>query len=326
MVSPHEARGIDLMGGLVTSLRAVASYWPPRIRPVSHYLRQQGFSGFRIKVYEKCFGFSEVREAWQTDPAQQLLCAVEQLEGLRGNEHRVRYVLQARAMPTATPHPVSTVHEVRRALGLDHAAAFCVNSHGCASGLLAVDLAGRLLAADGGEDALALIVTGEKVFTAVNRVVPDVGVMGECAAALLVGLNGPHDRMLSYASETRGDFEDGILMSPEMDAVLHQIYPVVLASVVLAAVGKAGLVMDDIDLILPHNINRMSWLPAVKRLGISMDRVYTPTISLVGHCFGADTFLNYLAAREHGRLQRGMRYVMTAVGDAETFSAMVFEH
>ena len=99
-----------LMGGLVTSLQAVASYWPPLIRPVSHYLRQQGLSGFRIKVYEKCFGFSEVREAWQTDPAQQLLCAVEQLEGLRGNEHRVRHVLQARAMPTATPrNPAGSV-------------------------------------------------------------------------------------------------------------------------------------------------------------------------------------------------------------------------
>ena len=116
-------------------------------------------------------------------------------------------------------------------------------------------------------------------------------------------------------------------MSPEMDAVLHQIYPVVLASVVLAAVGKAGLVMDDIDLILPQNVNRMSWLPVLQRLGIrGMDRIFWDNIPLVGHCFCADTFLNYLAAREHGRLRRGMRYVMTAVGEGETFSAMVFEH
>ncbi|UGT61030.1 3-oxoacyl-[acyl-carrier-protein] synthase III C-terminal domain-containing protein [Nocardia asteroides] len=283
---------------------------------MSHYLREQGLNDFRIKVYEKFLGFREIREAEQIDPAEHLVRAVERLEGWHDNRHRVRHLLQARATPTATPYPVDTVQDVRNALGLNHAAAFCMHAHACASALLAVDLAGRLLAADGDTEALALVVTGEKVFTTSARVIPDVGVMGECTVALLVGLNGPNDRVLSYVSEIRGDLGDAVAQS----------YPQLLATVVLAAVHRAGLAMDDIDMILPHNINRMSWGQVIARLDIGMDRVHTPTMASAGHCFGADTFLNYLAAVESGALQRGMRYVMTSVGDVEMYSAMVFEH
>ena len=43
------------------------------------------------------------------------------LDALRGQEHRVRYVLYARAMPVVVPYPVNPLREVCRALGLDPA-------------------------------------------------------------------------------------------------------------------------------------------------------------------------------------------------------------
>ncbi len=311
----------------MTVLQEVAGYWPERSVPARDHLQRGGVPEARIKLYERYFGFSRIRVSEDADAVGQLLGAARRLTGLKGSEHRVRHVLQGRTMPVDAPYPDSTVHEVRDALGLHGAHAFCVTQHACASGLLAVELAGRLIADDGDPEALALVLTGEKVFTQGARVIPDTGVMGECAAAVLVGARGPGDRLLGYATRTCGAFEGGMSMEPEAAEAFQEAYPKVLADVVRAALDRAGLGIGDIDLVLPHNVNRMSWMPVLKELGIrGAGRVFTENIAEIGHCFGADPFLNHVTARESGRLIPGNRYVMTAVGLGATFSAMVFHH
>ncbi|WP_234043294.1 3-oxoacyl-[acyl-carrier-protein] synthase III C-terminal domain-containing protein [Streptomyces marianii] len=308
-------------------LREICGYWPENSLPAREFLQRSGFPESRIKLYERYFGFSRIRVSEEDDTTRQLLAAARGLAGLRGNGHRVRYVLQGRTMPVGAPYPHSTVHQVRDALGLHGAHAFCVTQHACASGLLAVELAGRLLAADGDPQALALVLTGEKVFTEGARVIPDTGVMGESAAAVLVGLSGPGDRLLGYATQTCGAFEDGMDMTQEAAEAFQEVYPKVLADVIRSALAGAGLAIGDIDLILPHNVNRLSWIPVLRELGMrGADRLFTENIAEIGHCFGADPFLNHVSAREAGRLIPGSRYVMTAVGLGATFSAMAFEH
>jgi len=200
-----------------------------------------------------------------------------------------------------------------------------LTQHACASGLLAVDLAGRLLAADGHPDGLALVLAGEKSFTDAARVIVDTGIMGEAVVAVLVGLDGDQDHVLGYATKTMGEFAAGAFLPPEVNELFHDIYADTLAEVIAAAVECADLVLDDIALILPHNVNRMSWLKVLRKLGIrGTDRIFLDNLPVTGHCFGADPFINLVTASELGRLQPGDHYLMTAVGLGATFSAMVF--
>ncbi|WP_224274568.1 3-oxoacyl-[acyl-carrier-protein] synthase III C-terminal domain-containing protein [Streptomyces sp. LS1784] len=311
----------------MTSFQDLADFWPTQCDSVGDYLRRCGIGESRARLYERYFGFSEIRVADGISPADQLVSAARNLSHLDDRRRHIRYILQARTLPVGAPYPSSTVHQVRAALGLEHAQAFCVTQHACASGLLAVELAGRLLAGAGDPEALALVVTGEKAIGVETRVIPETGVMGECTAAILVGLGGRHDRVLSYATATQGDFEDGAAMTDEQRARFQDVYPQVLADVIASAVQRAGSQIDDIDLILPHNVNRMSWLPVLRRLGLrGSERLFLRNLPLIGHCFGADPFINYLTARNEGRLRRGRRYVLTSVGLGATFSAMVVEH
>jgi 3-oxoacyl-[acyl-carrier-protein] synthase-3 len=311
----------------LTSIKAVSIYLPPVSVPVSEYLQDHGLTDARIKIHERYYGFGQIRLDPNASLANHLSAAAAKLDALPGQNHHVRYVIQARTMPVVSPYPVNPLHEVSQSLGLTHATTFCVTQHACASGLLAVNLAGKLLAADGHPDALALVLTGEKAFTSCAQVIADTGVMGEGTAALLVRFGGDRDRVLSYATHTRGEFSGGAWMSPELSQTFQQDYPVALADVMLAAVAKAGLRIDDIDLVLPHNVNRMSWMRVLKRLGIrGTDRLFLDNLPLTGHCFGADSFINYQTARDRGRLRPGDRYLMTAVGLGATFSAMVLQH
>ncbi|WP_220446702.1 3-oxoacyl-[acyl-carrier-protein] synthase III C-terminal domain-containing protein [Nonomuraea deserti] len=280
----------------------------------------------QLKVYERFYGLSHILREPEGTVYDLLMAAAGELGTLHGLERRIRYVIQARTLPVATPYPTSAVQEVTRSLGLHRAQAFVVFHHACASGLLAVDIAGRLLERDGDPDALALVLTGEKTFTIAAKMVPDVAVNGEGAAAILVAPAGGRDQVLSYATRTHGRFSEGLTLSGEKLAEFGEMYPKALAEVMGEAADRAGLALTDIDLILPHNVNRVSWVRLCKLIGFPLDRVFLDNIPVTGHCFCADPFLNLRSACSRGRLKPGDTYLMAAVGLGATFSAMILKH
>jgi hypothetical protein len=99
-----------------------------------------------------------------------------------------------------------------------------------------------------------------------------------------------------------------------------------LAEVIGQALAQARIALPDLRLILPHNVNRYSWLRLCRRIGHPVDRVFLENVPVTGHCFCADPFLNYRSALDRGLLRPGDPYLMAAVGLGATFSAMVFEH
>ncbi|WP_158895879.1 3-oxoacyl-[acyl-carrier-protein] synthase III C-terminal domain-containing protein [Amycolatopsis anabasis] len=308
----------------MTSLVAVSSYLPATV-PIASLQGELGLTDAQLRRLHRIYGLSEVCRSPESE-AEMLLAAVGKLDSFAGQEDRIRYVVRAKTMPAASPYPVNPMLEVRDALGLHHAITFNLTDHACASGLLAVDLCGTLLAEDGDPDALALILTGEKAFTHTAQIIPDVAVMGEGTAAVLVGPGGDRDRMLGYATTTLGGPGGEVIMSDEQADEFRRIYPEALAEVVGEAVAAAGLRTADLALVLPHNVNRVSWIRAGSALGVPRDRIFLGNVASTGHCFCADPFLNYRTVTGLGLLNPGEKYLMISVGLGSTFSAMVFQH
>jgi 3-oxoacyl-[acyl-carrier-protein] synthase-3 len=318
----------------VTTLAAVATYLPPQRVPIEDLAAGLDLTPMQVKVFRRYHKLAEVRREPDGEVLDLLLRALDRLPGLDEVRHRIRYVLHARTFPVVVPYPHNPVHELCRQRGLSHATAFTVTHHACASGLLAIDIAGRLLADDidgrlladdAHEDPLALVLAGEKAFTPESQLVPETSIFGEGASACLVSRDGPRDRLLSYAAWLRGEF-DGELA--EVAGAFQREYPSSLAEAILAAVDRAGLRLDDIALILPHNVNVVAWHRVCRRIGYPVPRVLLDNVPVTGHIFCADAFFNYQTARERGLLRPGDRYVVAAAGAARgaTFSAMVFEH
>lgn len=311
----------------MTALAAVASYLPENRVPIEDLATRLDLTDRQVRVFRRFHGLSEVsRDSPDGTLLGMLVRAVAGLDGLPGQEHRVRYVIYARGLPVAVPYPMNPVHELCQQFGLEHAVAFTVTHHACATGLLGVDLAGRLLTTDGDPDALALVVTGEKVFTPDAELVPETSIFGDGAAACLVAADGPHDRLLSYVAQLRGDFDGRLRTDPDLGLRFAQAYPGLLGEVLLAAPEQAGLELSDIDLILPHNVNEVSWRRVCRRIGYPVERVLLDNVSKYGHCFASDPFINYGTAVERGMLSPGDRYMLVAAGLGAIFSAMVFEH
>ena len=315
----------------MTALEAVSVYLPPVRMSVESLAGPLGLTDMQVKLFRRFHGLKEVGRDPDPSLPRLLMKAAAGLDALRGQEHRVRYVLYARTMPVVGPYPVNPLHEVCRALGLGHALAFTVTHQSCASGLLAIDMAGRLLAADtaDGQDGqagpLALVLTGEKAFTREAQMFADTTIFGEGASACLVSAFGARDRLLAYASNVRGEFDSD---TGANDARLQREYRPSLAEVMRQALDEAGLTLDDIRVVLPHNVNMVTWQRMCLLLKFPLDRVVLDNIPTSGHVFCADMFANYKTARERGLLQPGDRYLAAAVGagGGATFAAMVFEH
>jgi 3-oxoacyl-[acyl-carrier-protein] synthase-3 len=285
----------------MTALDAVATYLPDERIRIEDLAGQLGLTAMQVKVFRRYHGLAEVRWDRGGSLLDLLLAAAARLDALRGREH-----LCAR-------------------LGIGHSVAFTVSHQSCATGLLAIDLAGRLLDAEPDPEALVLVLAGEKAFTLESRLLPETSIFGEGSSACLVRRTGPRDRLLAYAAAMRGEFDSD---DPEAALRFQREYPESLAGTIRAAVAAAGLELADLALILPHNVNVVSWQRLCKRLGVPVARVLLDTIPSTGHVFCADAFLNYRHAVANGRLRPGDRYLMAAAGAGRgaTFSAMVFEH
>jgi 3-oxoacyl-[acyl-carrier-protein] synthase-3 len=280
-----------------------------------------------VRVLRRFNGLGEVRRQRQGETLVDLLeAAARALPSLRGREHLVRYVIHARGVPVVAPYPVNPVHELRTRLGLRCASAFTVTHHACVSGLLAIDIAGRLVARHPDPGALVLVVAGEQVFTQDERLTPEHRVFGEGAGACLVSAGGPGDAVLSYVSGQRSDLDHYSEHGTAAMDRFAQEYTELLAEVLLAAVKQADLSLDDIALVLPHNVNVVSWRRVCRRVGLPVDRVLLDNVALAGHTPSADTFINHASAVALGRLAPGDRYLTAGAGFGAVFSAMVLEH
>ena len=309
----------------MTALLEVASYLPDERVPIEDLADLLDLTPMQVQVFRRYHRLGEVRRDRDGTLLDLLRRAVANLTLLRGREHQVRYVLFARTFPVVVPYPLNPLHELCRENGLDHANAFTVTHQACASGLLALDIAGRLLAADRDPDALALVLAGEKTFTNETNMVPETSIFGEGASACLVSADGPRDRLLAYAASLRGEFDGE---EPEVAASFQREYhrPAGRGDPRRGGPGRAGYRRDQPD---PAAQRQLRCVEA----GLPLDRVparqvVLDNVATSGHVFCADAFINYQTAARRSCLHPGEHYVMAAAGAARgaTFSAMVFQH
>ncbi|GAB1515290.1 3-oxoacyl-[acyl-carrier-protein] synthase III C-terminal domain-containing protein [Actinophytocola sp. KF-1] len=311
----------------MTALREVAGHLPERRVPLGELLAGWQLPATTVETLQRSYGYAEVRRQEPGATLLDLLAgSARNLATLSANESRIRYVLYARTVPVSQPHPLSPMPDLCEVLGLRGATAFAVTHHGCAAGLLAVDIAGRLLAVDGDPDALALILAGEQVFTLDETLRPEARIFGEASAACLVSADGARDRVLSYVTLQRGDLDHWATDRQDAAERFAKEYTLLLGEVISTAAARAGVRPGELRLILPHNVNVRSWRKVCKHLELPSTTVMLDNVPLIGHTFAADPFLNYRTAVDNGLLTEGDRYLFVSAGYGAIFSAMVIEH
>jgi 3-oxoacyl-[acyl-carrier-protein] synthase-3 len=89
------------------------------------------------------------------------------------------------------------------------------------------------------------------------------------------------------------------------------------------ALEKAGLAIDDIDVVIPHQANKLIIEAGMKALGVPMEKVMV-TVDWLGNCTAATVPITLHTAVMEGRLKPGTTALLLAVGGGYTAGAAVY--
>lgn len=145
--------------------------------------------------------------------------------------------------------------------------------------------------------------------------------MSDGACAAVVSRDSTFNRILSVTQITRGAYWDGTVSH---DQLIAAYFPLARKAIV-DAVERAGLDLDSIDLLIPHNLNLKSWSILAQVLGIPLDRIFTRNIARIGHVVASDNIINYIDAADEGRIRKGDKVALFVMGFGAHWSCTVVE-
>jgi 3-oxoacyl-[acyl-carrier-protein] synthase-3 len=96
----------------------------------------------------------------------------------------------------------------------------------------------------------------------------------------------------------------------------------VMGEAALQAVDKAGLSLDDIDLLIPHQANLRIIQLAARHLGLPMEKVFV-NLDRYGNTSAASIPIALVDALEEGRIRDGMNICIVGFGGGLTWAAAV---
>jgi 3-oxoacyl-[acyl-carrier-protein] synthase-3 len=222
---------------------------------------------------------------------------------------------------TANPLPFFKFPGTRlqHQLGLPHVPVMGVAQLACNAMQGCIRLARALLLA---EPALehVLCVCADRFPPEANREIV-YNLMSDGAAAALVSRGGERNRVVATTQITRGLYWDG---ESSHDQLVAAYFPVAKKAIA-DALAQAGLTVDALDLLIPHNINAKSWDILAQVVGVPRARVYTDNIARVGHVVASDNVINYLDAVAAGRVRPGDKVAWFVTGFGAHWSCTVLE-
>lgn len=204
-------------------------------------------------------------------------------------------------------------------LELTDAAVAGVGQQGCASLMSAVRIGRAMLSAEPGLGTV-LCVSAD-VFPAGQPRDLVYNVISDGACAVLLRRGAPN-RILACAQVTKGSYWDAAAVEHE---VIAAYFPTA-KNLITAALQSAGLTLDDIALVIPHNVSLRSWDILRGLLQLPATRVFTDNIARVGHTIASDNILNLRDAIDCGRVTSGDKLLLFTFGFGLNWSCMVVEH
>lgn len=202
---------------------------------------------------------------------------------------------------------------VQANLSAEHAVAFDINV-ACSGFVHAFDLAFRWLQTSGGKALIIGADQGSRLFSPTDR--STAVFFGDAAGAIVVGADGP-GQVLATELHSRGDLTPlcvpaGGHMSMDGKAIWN-FATRVLPETVRSLCVQAGVSVDQIQLLVPHQANLNILTASAAELGLPMERVAV-TVNRLGNTVAASIPTALHSALRERRAQRGDLVALVGFG------------
>jgi 3-oxoacyl-[acyl-carrier-protein] synthase-3 len=278
--------------------------------------------------------------AGQATADMAIAAAREALSAADADPHEIGLVLVATMTPDY-PAP-STACLVQNALGAIHAGALDVNA-GCSGFVYALSVANSAIVA--GEQDMVLVIGAETMTSMVDMQDRSTAVLfGDGAGALLLrATGGPAGVLATWlgADGSGGDMlmvaAGGSALPASTDTVANRLHYLnmegnqvfrfatrILPRAIEQVVSRAGLALEDVDWIIPHQANTRIIEAAAKRLGVDASRFYL-NLQEYGNTSAASIPLALCEAVRNGSIQPGQNLVLVGFGAGLTWASAMLK-
>jgi 3-oxoacyl-[acyl-carrier-protein] synthase-3 len=287
-------------------------------------------------------GIRERRIADKTDTTASL-GAKAALRALQGTDVKAREI-DLIIVATSSPEHIfpSTASLVQDRIGATEAGAFDLSA-ACTGFIFALNMAAQAIRS--GSLDRALVIGSETLSRLINWEDRGTAILfGDGAGAfLLEGRDWPGG-VLSCVMRSDGSGGDllsvpagGSYMPTTLETLQKKLHTIqmdgrevfrfatrVMASATREVVEQAGLALEDIDLIIPHQANKRIIESAARGLKLPLDR-FALNIERYGNTSTASIPIAFCEAFEQGRTRAGDRLVLVGFGAGLTWGALTLQ-
>ena len=315
------------------------TYWLPEHAPTLEELESRGALRGPASTLAS-FGFRHARVAESESHVDMALLATRALlYETDTSPDEIDLVLYAGALTSSTtmecgPAPSGSVLHMRDLMDffkypasrlqsefdLTSATVAGVDQQGCAAIFSAIRLARATLCAEP-DVRTVLCVSADRLPHGSSREVV-YNLVSDGACAMLVRRGAARNRIVATHQVTKGAFWDSGSLENEIIAA----YFPTARTVIEDTLRKAGVTLDDIAWVIPHNVSLRSWEILLGLIGCPREKLFTRNIGRIGHTIAADNFINLRDATDAGLLRKGDLLLLFTFGYGLNWSCMVLEH
>jgi 3-oxoacyl-[acyl-carrier-protein] synthase-3 len=293
---------------------------------VEQSYKQLNISQAQAKTFSRIYGIQQISVADDYSIEDFLICAVKKLVSETNlQKNKVKVLIHAHTAKVINLFGSSIIKKIQDSEKFFDALTFGMSLNNCASTLDAMELAAYFLK-NHDQDSKAIVICGEKAFTPSVQLIPNTSLTSDAASACLINLNNARNRIIAMHSETHGQYAQGIWMDEKTAKDFEKNYIFLLMGSVNAVLKKASIKKSQLKMIIPHNVNLISWVNFSREFSFDRKKIYLDNVKKYAHCFGSDLLINYSDIVQKKLLQPGDYYLMATVGLGATFSTAIFQY
>ncbi|MEW2738381.1 ketoacyl-ACP synthase III family protein [Providencia sp. PROV130] len=304
------------------TINDIGIYLPETALELDQICMEPRLSSADIKVYQRFYGLKRIAISNTSLEDMMFLAARDALTRSGIAARYISLLVHAHTAPETCAWPNGLLTRLCRRLGMHHAMPLAVHTNNCASTLSGLMLSQNYLVGNS-KKKHTLLLTADLTFSGILQQIPNTTLCGDAATACIISLNGIGAVMKSLELSYFGEHAKGAWQSDEEQARFESNYTQRLAKVMQRSRQQAGLEWEQIRWIFPHNVNLISWRNTAAKLHVPLSKIYLDKLPELGHCFGADIFINWYFASQ--TLRTGDYIMVATVGLGAVFGAAVFQ-
>ncbi|MBD1372851.1 ketoacyl-ACP synthase III family protein [Hazenella sp. IB182357] len=238
---------------------------------------------------------------------------------------QVDLILYSHALLTQVPYQHDLLYKVLQPFGLENIRRYGVAQLNCASPFASMQLIQDYM--DQTEARQVLLLCGDQtnLYPKARYVMRSL-LIGDAATAVLFSKSAETNRLLACSTHFDDRFSEGIYEDDQQVRFFNEQYQTNIFSGIQKTLAKANRKLDDVDYILPHNVNRTTWRTFCQQYDFPLERVVMDLIPQLGHTYTTDSQLVLHDCMEKQRLNKGDTYLMIAVGLGCFVGSALFEY